>query len=75
MPAAIADGVSVRPASMLAVAQAIAVMIIGMRRVVWLSLIPIPVLSLPVCISCRLTGSCAAARDNVVAILPADDGR
>ena len=33
-PAAIADGASARPASMLAVAQAIAVTIIGMRRVV-----------------------------------------
>ena len=60
---------------MLAVAQAIAVMIIGMRRVVWLSLTPISVFSFPVCISCRLTGSCAAARDNVVVILPVDDGR
>lgn len=39
--AAIADGASARPASMLAVAQAIAVTIIGMRRVVWLSLIPV----------------------------------
>ena len=54
VPAAIADGASARPASMLAVAQTIAVTIIGMRRVVWLSLIP--VFSFPVCTSCRLIG-------------------
>lgn len=71
-PAAIADGAGVRPASMLAVAQAIAVTIIGMRRVVWLSLIP--VFSFPCLHVLSRTGSDPTGRCGMVGVQRVESG-
>lgn len=71
-PAAIADGVSVRPASMLAAAQAIAVTIIGMRRVVWLSLIP--EFSFPCLHVLSRTGSDPTGRCGMVGVQRVESG-
>ena len=71
-PAAIADGASARPASMLAAAQAIAVTIIGMRRVVWLSLIP--VFSFPCLHVLSRTGSDPTGRCDMVGVQRVESG-
>ena len=72
VPAAIADGASVRPASMLAAAPAIAVTIIGMRRVVWLSLIP--VFSFPCLHVLSRTGSDPTGRCGMVGVQRVESG-